>query len=335
MLTQRRADILNLVVDEYIDTATPVSSKALVDRHNLRFSSATVRSELAHLEADGFITQPYTSAGRVPSNVGYRFYVERLMSEEPIGREERRTIEHQFHQAAPGYDDWLQLASSILASAVGNVAVVSRPQQAVPRLRHAQLVELRPGAALMIAVMDDGSIRERIVQVPEVETQAGLTERADAINARCSHGSAATARAFAAELEDETDRQLALDVAELVDEHALAADLYIEGIRSALAQPEFASTDRILDAVQHLEAYHLRDALRLEPGRQVGARHQHRRREPRRVAARLDRRDLGLRRARGHRRRGRSPRSDPHALRPHDPARALRRRTDGRPAAGA
>ena len=272
MLSQRRSAILNLVVDEYIDTATPVSSRALVDRHNLEFSTATVRNELARLEQDGYITHPYTSAGRVPSDVGYRFYVEQLMSEQPVGAAEQRTIEHQFHQATRGYDDWLRLAATILATAVGNVAVVSRPQRALPRLRHAQLVQLRPGAALLVAVMDDGSVQERIVPVPELESQEQLTARAERLNEHCAQAGATALRSLAGGFDDAYDRRLALDIAELLDEHATAAELYIEGVRSALEQPEFDSTERILDAVQHLEAYHLRGALRARGRSRSGAR---------------------------------------------------------------
>ena len=272
MLSQRRAGILNLVIDEYIDTATPVSSRALVDRHNLDFSTATVRNELARLEEDGFITHPYTSAGRVPSDVGYRFYVEQLMLEQPVGVAEQRTIEHQFHQAARGYDDWLRLAATILAAAVGNVAVVSRPQRALPRLRHAQLVHLRPGAALLVAVMDDGSVEERIVPVPELEGQEQLTARAERLNEHAARAGATSLRSLGGELDDEYDRSLAADIADLLDEHAGAAELYIEGVRSALEQPEFDSTERILDAVQHLEAYHLRSTLRARGRSHAGAR---------------------------------------------------------------
>ena len=272
MLSQRRADILNLVVDEYIDTATPVSSRALADRHNLALSTATIRNELARLEEDGYVTHPYTSAGRVPSNVGYRFYVERLMEEEPIGPAEQRTIEHQFHQAPPRYGDWLRLAASILAAAVGNVAVVTRPQRPRPALRHAQLVQLRPGAALLVAVMDDGSVRQRIAAVPETEGQTHLGERALRLNERCAGSGAEAARALARDVADLHDRRLVLDVADLIEEHAEDADLHIAGVRSALEQPEFDSTDRILDAVQHLEAYHLRGTLRAAGGGRGGAR---------------------------------------------------------------
>src|SRR2546425_3619761 len=140
VLTRRRAEILGLVVDEYVDTATPVSSKALATRHRLSVSTATIRNELAHLEDEGYITHPYTSAGRVPSERGYRLYVEELMSEAPVGADEQRTIEHQFHQAPPGLDDWLALAATILAASVANVAVITRPRARVARLRHVQLV---------------------------------------------------------------------------------------------------------------------------------------------------------------------------------------------------
>ena len=272
MLTQRRADILNLVVDEYIDTAEPVSSRALVDRHRLDVSTATVRNELAALEQDGYITHPYTSAGRVPSNVGYRFYVEQLMAEVPVGSDEQRTIEHQFHQASPGLEEWLRLAASILSAAVGNVAVVARPRRAVPHLRHVQLVHLRPGSALLVSVMDDGSVQERIVAVADFEDQAALSVRAARLNDRLELADADGARAHAADFADEDDRRIALDVADLVAEHASAAELFIEGVRTALEQPEFATTDRMLDAVQHLEAYHLRHALRARRAPEPAAR---------------------------------------------------------------
>ena len=272
MLNERRAGILNLVVDEYIDTAVPVSSRALVDRHHLEFSTATIRNELARLEEEGYITHPYTSAGRVPSNVGYRFYVERLMAEEPVSLAEQRMIEHQFHQAAPGYDDWLRLAASILSAAVGNVAVVTRPRRPLPTLRHAQLVHLRPGTALLVAVLDDGSVRQRIVGVPETESQDRLNTRAERLNGRCAEAGAAALYAAAPDVQDEYDRTLTLDIAELLDEHDSDTELYIAGVRPALEQPEFDSTERILDAVQHLEAYHLRGALRATDTPEAGAR---------------------------------------------------------------
>jgi heat-inducible transcriptional repressor len=167
VLTERQASILGMVVDEYIQTAEPVSSKALVSRRRLEVSTATIRNELARLESEGYITHPYTSAGRIPSDQGYRFYVETLMSEDPVGTEERRTVEHQLHQVAGDLDDWLSLAATILASLVGNVAVVTRPRTTAAKLRNAQLVELSREASLLVVVMDDGRLRQRIL--PHVE----------------------------------------------------------------------------------------------------------------------------------------------------------------------
>ena len=272
VLTQRRADILNLVVDEYIGTATPVSSRALVDHHGLDVSPATVRNELAALERDGYVTHPYTSAGRVPSDSGYRFYVEELMDELPVGEGERRTIEHQFYQAASGLEEWLRLAAAILAAAVGNVAVVARPRRPEPRLRHAQLVHLRPGAALLVAVIDDGGVQQRIIPAPESEDQAALSVRAARLNERLEMAAAGRIREAAPGFADGDDRRIALDAAELVEDAGGAPELFVEGVRSALEQPEFSTAERMLDAVQHLQDYHLRRALQPAGGPDRGAR---------------------------------------------------------------
>ena len=166
----------------------------------------------------------------------------------------------------------MQLAASVLAAAVGNVAVVARPQRPVPHLRQAQLVHLRPGAALLVAVLDDGSIQERIVTVPEAEGQPELLARASRLNDRLSLSDSERIRTIAPQFEDDDDRRLTVEIADLVAEGASAAQLFIEGIRAALAQPEFSTTDRMLDAVEHLEAYELRGALRPPQSPDPGAR---------------------------------------------------------------
>ncbi|MBX7111248.1 MAG: heat-inducible transcriptional repressor HrcA [Dehalococcoidia bacterium] len=270
MLTRRRTEILGLVVHQYIDTAAPVSSRALVSRHGLSISTATIRNELAKLEEDGYIAQPHTSAGRVPLDRGYRLYVEELMAEEPIGVDEQRTIEHQFHQAPAHLEEWLSLAAHVLATAVSNVAVITRPTNRVAQLRQVQLVHLHDETALLVAVMDDGRVQQRMVLLSRSEDQDGLTARAMRLNARIANAEAATVRAVAEELTDEDDRRLAEVAAELIDEHRVAGETYLEGLRSALEQPEFASAERMLDAVRHLQAYELLRALptpeELRPG---------------------------------------------------------------------
>jgi heat-inducible transcriptional repressor len=256
-----------MVIDEYIDTATPVSSRALAARHGLAVSTATIRNELARLEDEGYIAQPHTSAGRVPLDRGYRLYVEELMAEEPVGIAEQRTITHQFHQAAARLEDWLSLAATLLAGAVTNVAVIARPHGQAVHLRHVQLVELSPDTALVVAVMDDGRVLQRIVTLAQPQDQDALTELARVLNARLAGADLAGARAVADDAHRD-ERRIARAAADLIGESATVGETYVDGLRAALEQPEFASVDRMLDAVRHLQAYEL---MRLLPEpQQVG-----------------------------------------------------------------
>ena len=111
MVTERRRRLLQHIVDEYVRSAQPVGSNALVDRYKLGVSSATVRNDMAALEEEGYIAQPHTSAGRVPTDAGYRYYVETLMQEESLPDDAQQTIRHQFHQAARELEEWAHLAA--------------------------------------------------------------------------------------------------------------------------------------------------------------------------------------------------------------------------------
>ena len=262
MLTGRRAEILGLVVSEYIDTAAPVSSRALVDRHRLQVSTATIRNELARLEEDGYIAQPHTSAGRVPLERGYRLYVEELMAEQPVGTDEQRTIAHQFHQAPARPEEWFSLAAHVLASSVANVAVIVRPRTQ-SSVRHLQLVELQGETALLVAVMDDGRVEQQVLQLSRAEERAVLAARAERLNQRIGGSDALGVRLLAQdEAIDADDARVLRATADLIEAHT-AAEAYIEGVRSALEQPEFSSVDRMLEAVRHLQAYELARALPL------------------------------------------------------------------------
>ena len=270
MLTERRADILGMLVSDYIATAEPVSSRALVGRRGLDVSAATIRNELAALEQDGYITHPYTSAGRIPSDLGYRLYVESLMHEERVPPTERRTVEHQFHQASGGLDDWLGLAASVLAGWVGNVAVVTRPRARVARLKRVQLVHLRDDAVLLVAVMDDGRVQQRMMMLDSPIDQRALDACADRLNARCAGRGVAAVRLAAEELAEGDERAAAMALAELIERHRAAEGTYLEGLQVVLEQPEFSSPERMLEAVRHLVAYELYRVLGpaadIEPG---------------------------------------------------------------------
>ena len=261
VLTERQASILSMVVDEYVQTAEPVSSKALVDRRRLEVSTATIRNELARLESEGYVTHPYTSAGRVPSDLGYRFYVEALMAEEPVGVDERRTVEHQLHQVAGDLDDWLSLTATILSTLVGNVAVVTRPRTTSVRLRNAQLVELSREASLLVAVMDDGRVRQRILPTAEPFSQEQLNERGRRLNQMMGGKDAQGVTATIADLIDEDDVAVAEVIRDILREQRIAEETFVEGLSNALRQPEFSDVDRLLEAVGQLQAYRLRGLL--------------------------------------------------------------------------
>ena len=140
-------------------------------------SPATVRLEMARLEDEGYISQPHTSAGRVPSDKGYRYYVESLMAEEALPWEERETIRHQFHQAERAMEQWFQLAAAVLAHSVSNFAVVTSPRSKETRLRHVQLVPLQELSALCVVVLNEARIRQQVHRLPRAGGPAGADPR--------------------------------------------------------------------------------------------------------------------------------------------------------------
>jgi heat-inducible transcriptional repressor len=142
-LTERQKFILALVIREYVDSTQPVGSKRLVDVYNLDYSSATVRNEMAYLTEAGYLQQPHTSAGRAPTEEGYRFFVSQLMGQTTLPAHIEATIQHQFYQARNDYDQWMRLAASILArqSQAASLVTSLHPEHAV--LKHLELIATR------------------------------------------------------------------------------------------------------------------------------------------------------------------------------------------------
>jgi heat-inducible transcriptional repressor len=267
MLTDRRSTLLNLIVEEYVDTALPVGSKYIVSKHDMPVSSATVRLEMARLEDEGYISQPHTSAGRVPSDKGYRYYVESLMAEEAIPWEERETIRHQFHQTERAMEQWFQLAAAVLAHSVSNFAVVTSPHSTETRLRHVQLVPLHELSALCVVVLNEARIRQQVLAFRDPVNEEMLITAASRINQR-----------YGGRTQDELERQpepaseveslVSRAVMELMDEESLAlGDVFRDGVREVLSQPEFSRSDRMLDIIDILEQRTLSSAI---PIRQLG-----------------------------------------------------------------
>src|SRR5260370_37993678 len=135
-MSPRTQQILRALVEEYIHTATPVASETLVRKYGLNFSSATVRHELAGLEEAHLIYQPHTSAGRVPTDLGYRYFVEHLMQESALSLSEQRQIRHQFYQVQDQLDQWVRLTASVMARLLHNPASMQSPRAIEESLNH-------------------------------------------------------------------------------------------------------------------------------------------------------------------------------------------------------
>src|SRR6478672_11994000 len=182
MLTERRAQLLSLIIREYVDSAQPVGSDAIVRRFELPFSSATIRNEMARLEEEGYVSHPHTSAGRVPSDKGYRYYVEALMQERDLPNEVKQTIRHQFHQAGREEDEWVHLAAAVLARAVENAAVVTLPRTPESRLKRLELVGIQDNAALLVLVLYHARVKQQVMLFPEPVEQDELTAISNRLN---------------------------------------------------------------------------------------------------------------------------------------------------------
>ncbi|MGB9251738.1 MAG: heat-inducible transcriptional repressor HrcA [Mycobacterium sp.] len=164
---ERRFEVLRAIVADFVATKEPIGSKSLVDRHNLGVSSATVRNDMAVLEAEGYITQPHTSSGRVPTEKGYREFVDRLDDVKPLSVAERRAIQ-SFLESGVDLDDVLRRAVRLLAQLTRQVAVVQYPTLSTSTVRHLEVIALTPARLLMVVITDTGRVDQRVVELGDV-----------------------------------------------------------------------------------------------------------------------------------------------------------------------
>jgi len=266
-LTKRQEYILGLVVREYVKTPVPVSSKALVEGYGLKISPATVRNDMAVLEEHGLIYAPHTSAGRVPTDAGYRYFVQKLISDTELLPAEQRMIDHQFHQAEPDIEQWLRLAASVLANVVHSASLVTAPQAVQARFKHLELIHTQGRLVLMVLVLEGGDVRQQMLTLAEPVSQQVLSETAARITARCLGQRSEQVRVLAAH-----QPTLEQEIMELVAEALEKADrrhevVHIDGLVNILDPDYLAERMAISDPQQREE---LRRALAEVDG--IGAR---------------------------------------------------------------
>jgi len=171
----RRFEVLRAIVADFVSTKEPVGSKALVERHNLGVSSATVRNDMAVLEAEGYIAQPHTSSGRVPTEKGYREFVNRLDEVKPLSTPERRAI-LSFLESGVDLDDVLRRSVRLLAQLTRQVAIIQYPTLSTSTVRHLEVVALTTARLLLVVITDSGRVDQRIVELGDAISEPELAQ---------------------------------------------------------------------------------------------------------------------------------------------------------------
>ena len=180
-MSVRRLEILRAIVDEYVATQEPVGSKSIAARSGLGISPATIRNEMAVLEEEGLITHPHTSAGRIPTDLGYRVFVDKLATVKPLSSAERRAIE-TFLEGALDLDDVVLRTVRLLADVTKQVAVVQYPSMVKSRVRHVELVALTPARLMMILITDAGRVEQRVLELASDASDLFLSTLRNQIN---------------------------------------------------------------------------------------------------------------------------------------------------------
>jgi len=253
-LTERQKQILALVIRDYIETAQPVGSQRLVDVYNLTFSSATIRNEMAALTELGYLRQPHTSAGRVPSEEGYRYFVGQLMGNTDLPIPTKRMIVHQFYQAGTDIERWMRLAASVLAHQSQSASVVTAPHSDMPVFKHIELINTRGKQVLMVLVTASGEIRQQMLTLAEPVTQEQLSQVAQHLNSLYQGLNLDNIQSLSSQLE-----ALEQDITKLIIEdirqssQILGGEVYRDGLTHVLAEPGFADAGGARRALRILE----------------------------------------------------------------------------------
>lgn len=207
MLDERKLEVLRAIVTDFVSSNEPVGSKALAERHALGVSPATVRNDMAVLEDDGYITHPHTSAGRIPTDKGYRLFVDRLSTVKPLSPAERRAIE-SFLQGAVDLDDVVRRTVRLLSQLTQQVAVVQYPSLSRSAVRHLEIVHLAPHRLLLVLITDTGRVEQRLLELPAALSDDDVAQLRAAFGSRLPGKRLVDAPAALADLPDAAPSQI-------------------------------------------------------------------------------------------------------------------------------
>ena len=262
ILTDRQKLILTLIIHEHIRTAQPIGSKSLVDKYNLAMSSATVRNEMAYLTECDLLRQPHTSAGRVPSEEGYRFFVGNLVQKSGLPTTTRRTITHQFYQSRQDIEQWLKLAASVLANQSQAASLVTAPHSEKAIFKHLELIATRGRQVLMVLVLMGGEIRQQFISLAEPVSQEQLSKIASRLSDLCVRCDVEKISRLRGQMNALGKDILDILLAEMaLIEESATGQIYLDGITNVLSEPEFSESDEARQALHVLEERSLLENL--------------------------------------------------------------------------
>lgn len=257
MLSPRSETILKSIVGQYIARAVPVPSQSIINDYELAVSPATIRNEMAHLEQEGYITRPHPSAGSMPSDKGYRFYVETL-SDIELPLAEQFLISHLFHQVEKDLEEWLSLAATLTAQLVQNVAIVAMPKTANCQFKHLELVALKDLLALVVLVLRGARLKQQLITFDQAVSQAELTRIANKLNK--AYSSLTKKKILAKKLKlSSAERQVTdclLKIMQAEDEHEFEQSR-LDGLHFTLNQPEFRQGKGVLALMELVDCGNL------------------------------------------------------------------------------
>lgn len=259
MLTERQLFLFQLLVNDYVHTAEPVGSRSISKRNEVNYSSATIRNDLADLEDLGFLEKTHTSSGRIPSDKGYRFYVDHLLSPALLSNSEVQNIKKALMEHFLEFERLIQATAGILSNFTNYTSIVMGPELLDTKLKHIQIINLNQDTAVMIIVTDTGHVENRTITVPESIDSSDIEKLVNILNERLQGVSLYKLKL---KMEEEIksvlqkkirhyERALKM-IDEALTEHSVD-QIYYGGKMNILSQPEFKNIDKVLPLLNALE----------------------------------------------------------------------------------
>ena len=253
-LTERQKTLLLLIIRDHIESAQPIGSKRLVEHYHIDLSPATIRNEMSALTELGYLRQPHTSAGRVPTEEAYRYFVSQMMHSVELPTTVQQTIAHQFHQSRADVGQWMTLAASILAHQSQGVSVITAPHADQQHFKHVELISTQGRQILMVLVLIGGEVNQQLLTLAEPVSQERLSQTAARLNSVLAGLPVDKISALRARQEALDQDILVLILEEMRRVAQVSSgEVYTDGLTNVLAEPEFAESDGARKALKIFE----------------------------------------------------------------------------------